>query len=927
VTADRLFEGWGGYPWIGDVAELVVYTEPLTDSQRIAVEDYLVLKYALYVGTAGAPEFSPNGGTFTGSVQVSLASPTLGAEIRYTTNGSEPDTASTLYTGPFVLTESSIVQARTFHAAMNPSPVAVASFARADDQWPSIVPGLRLWARADVGVVKDETGRVREWRDVSGLGNHLRQTEASGRPLFVPDAAGDLPVVRFDGSNDTLLFTSRLTAIRTVFWVLREDAAATDGYHHLLGDASSYDFYSGASHEIWSAAWASPAVRNGVTRLNGTALDGTVTNRPVSLSLISLVTTGDVTADAFSRYAGSGESWWGDLAELIVYDRELTGAERKSVEDHLALKYGLYVPTPAAPVFTPNGSTASATVRVTLSAEPGVQIRYTTDGTEPGATSALYAAPLVFTTPTTARARAYRTGHLPSAVATAKFLDATTPAPLRAAGLKLWVRADAGITASGGLVSAWADQSGNANHLVQPTSAERPEVVTGQANGLPVLRFDGAGDTLLFTSRLTDIRTVFWVIRRSAEMTPDYRLLLGDSLVYDFHPDYNMKIWGSYTSTAITSGQTRLDGVLVDGSTTDRPTDLSLISLVTTGSVSADAFSRDRVYDRSWWGDLAELIVYDRPLTEAERQPIESYLASKYALFVPTVATPTISPAGGRLTSTQLVQLDCATPGATIRYTLDDTEPSATSTPYTGGFEVDATTRVRARAFLAGWNDSPQAVVTFFDEGEPSPASLSGLALWVRADAGLEPDNVSLWRDQGGAGNDLVQSATIQRPLVLVDETNDMPFVRFDGAGDTLLFTSRLTGIRTVFWVIRRSAEMTPDYRMLLGDSIGYDFHPDYSMTIWGSYTSSSITSGETRVDGALVDGLTTDRPADLSVISLVTTGSVSADAFSRDRLYDRSWWGDLAELVIYDRPLDASERRAVEEYLAGRYGVELAPE
>jgi len=58
-----------------------------------------------------------------------------------------------------------------------------------------------------------------------------------------------------------------------------------------------------------------------------------------------------------------------------------------------------------------------------------------------------------------------------------------------------------------------------------------------------------------------------------------------------------------------------------------------------------------------------------------------------------------------------------------------------------------------------------------------------------------------------------------------------------------------------------------------------------------------------------------------------VTTGNVKADAFSRDRTYaSRSWSGDLAELVIYDRDLTPSEVRSVSEFLANRYGLTLAP-
>ena len=75
VTADRLFSGKSNYPWLGDIAELIVYTQPLTASQRKSVEDYLTLKYSPFVGTAGAPEFSPNGGAFAGSVEVALTTP------------------------------------------------------------------------------------------------------------------------------------------------------------------------------------------------------------------------------------------------------------------------------------------------------------------------------------------------------------------------------------------------------------------------------------------------------------------------------------------------------------------------------------------------------------------------------------------------------------------------------------------------------------------------------------------------------------------------------------------------------------------------------------------------------------------------------------------------------------------------------------
>src|SRR4030095_8142153 len=111
---------------------------------------------------------------------------------------------------------------------------------------------------------------------------------------LLPDAQAGRPVVRFDGADDVLPFKSRLTTIRTVFWVVREDPAAPNGYRFLLGDALGYDFHSGAAHELWSG-YTNPAITGGETRINGVAVNGITTNRPSSLSVVSLVTTAHAT--------------------------------------------------------------------------------------------------------------------------------------------------------------------------------------------------------------------------------------------------------------------------------------------------------------------------------------------------------------------------------------------------------------------------------------------------------------------------------------------------------------------------------------------------------------------------------------------------------------------------------------------------------
>ena len=59
--------------------------------------------------SVSAPTFSGNT-QFTESTQVSMSGP-AGAEIRYTTDGSQPTAQSTLYSGPLTLTETTTVKA------------------------------------------------------------------------------------------------------------------------------------------------------------------------------------------------------------------------------------------------------------------------------------------------------------------------------------------------------------------------------------------------------------------------------------------------------------------------------------------------------------------------------------------------------------------------------------------------------------------------------------------------------------------------------------------------------------------------------------------------------------------------------------------------------------------------------------------------
>jgi len=74
------------------------------------------------------PTISPNGGTFSNSVNVTLACATSGATIYYTTDGTAPTISSPVYGSPFAVTDSLTVKTMAVEAGYTSSGIASAAF-------------------------------------------------------------------------------------------------------------------------------------------------------------------------------------------------------------------------------------------------------------------------------------------------------------------------------------------------------------------------------------------------------------------------------------------------------------------------------------------------------------------------------------------------------------------------------------------------------------------------------------------------------------------------------------------------------------------------------------------------------------------------------------------------------------------------------
>lgn len=221
------------------------------------------------------------------------------------------------------------------------------------------VEGLALRLAADTGVSVDQEARVSGWRDQSGQGHDASQSIDAQRPRLIRDAMHGLPAIRFDGQRRFLrlagqVVTSPSFAIFTVVTDESRDATHREIFSNWNGSAGN------AGTSLFLGMTGDESVRlsddfSGVGRIQNrhepfvlsavNSSSGAVLHQN-GIELIkrgSPLNARNLKGEYVVGQQGNidGEYWTGDIAELIVYDRELKESERQIVTDHLIRKYHL----------------------------------------------------------------------------------------------------------------------------------------------------------------------------------------------------------------------------------------------------------------------------------------------------------------------------------------------------------------------------------------------------------------------------------------------------------------------------------------------------------------------------------------------------------------------------------------------------------
>lgn len=226
-----------------------------------------------------------------------------------------------------------------------------------------------------------------------------------------------------------------------------------------------------------------------------------------------------------------------------------------------------------------------------------------------------------------------------------RFVVVSDPVGPPIAGYAAWYDASdaASITESGGAVSAWADLSGNGNHLTQANASLQPATGSETQNGLNVISFDGTEHMALPVGAIptgTSQYTIFAVWRSDSARG---HLLFGgaqnvnqaigfetiSTAIHAYWWGNDHWFYGSVTLTAPMFTAWSWDGsndTIQVGSGSDVLAMAGKSTDSTAGTVGSLAGSY------SLTGFIAELVIYHTALTPAEIAAVESYLKAKWGL-------------------------------------------------------------------------------------------------------------------------------------------------------------------------------------------------------------------------------------------------------------------------------------------------------
>jgi len=644
--------------------------------------------YTIDIISVATPQFTPQSGVYYTAQSVSINCSTSGAEIHYTTDGSDPTINSIMYSGPISINTTATLKAVAYKTGLTPSSITTATYTLMVLA-PQFSPQAGVYNSAQSVSITCPTTDTEIHYTTDGSTPTINSALYIS-PISVSSTTTLKAVAVKSGWSSSAITTAAYTL--TVFapqFSLQTglyNAAQSVSITCPTGDAEIRYTTDGSTPTITSTLYLNPIPINVTTTLKATAFKTGWTSssssatytlaalapqfspQPGAYNAAQLVSLTCLTSDSVIRYTTDGSE---PTITSTLYVNPISVNTTTTLKA-VAFKTGWTVSSTSIATYTINILTVNnpqfsvptgvyyAVQSVIISCSTsGTEIYYTTDGSEPTVNSAMYSGPVSINTTTTLKAIAFKTGWTASSIVTATYtLAVSAPQFSPQAGIYNAVQS----------VSITCPTSGA--DIYYTTDGTTPTInSTLYSSSIPVSSTTTVRAAAFKFGWTANLATATYTL---AALAPQFSLQTG--------------IFNTPQSVSITCPTNDAEiRYTTDGSTPTINSTLYLnpITINVTTTLKATAF-------KTGWTS-----------------------SSSSATYTLAVLAPEFSPQPGIFNVAQLVSLTCLTSESVIRYTTDGSEPTISSTLYVNPISVNTTTTLKAAAFKTGWTASTTSIATY----------------------------------------------------------------------------------------------------------------------------------------------------------------------------------------------------------------------
>ena len=448
-------------------------------------------------------------------------------------------------------------------------------------------------------------------------------------------------------------------------------------------------------------------------------------------------------------------------------------------------------------------------------------------------------------------------------------------------------------------ISSWNAVNTTTNNATQGTAARQPKYIASGLNGLPTVRFDGIDDYLFSDASILNPGATNFSIFVVGTFNPvtspnvDHFLSqqngtgLGRSILYQSTGSNRIDSFlGGVSSVGNTvTYQPQLYNLNNDSGTLEFYTNgvFNETNSVTIENATGNwVIGNNKVFSDALDGDISEIIIYNRKLSDNERTQIEQYLITKWqieTLTLPVVNNLVLNLASfdGNIRKGDIVVNGASPPNISQWLSINDTNNDAIQN--TGSLQP---------AFRANIINGRPAIE--FDANDRLVGSGMGIT------------------GSGAATIFLVIEPTTS---AIVNPQHAFSFGKStnptEGARKGLDVEDSASG-----WRFENGSRL---FNEAINQNTAY-------ITTWVSADGAQYNQHDRYINGVLSTQASSNNPT--AVPNLANDEYVVGYGRQNNGTFTYQYQGYIGEIIVYDRKLTDDEREQVEEFLSTKWGISL---